>query len=47
MWCADGILPIQPFLQEAHRRSNNWLPPAWTILILAILGLNEFMFLLR
>ncbi|KAF0896715.1 hypothetical protein E2562_027058 [Oryza meyeriana var. granulata] len=34
-------------MQEAHRRSNNWLPPAWTILLLAILGYNEFMFLLR
>uniref|UniRef100_A0A453P3P4 Sey1/RHD3-like three-helix bundle domain-containing protein n=1 Tax=Aegilops tauschii subsp. strangulata TaxID=200361 RepID=A0A453P3P4_AEGTS len=35
------------FLQEAHRRSNNSLPPAWTILVLAILGFNESMFLLR
>ncbi|KAF8700072.1 hypothetical protein HU200_034433 [Digitaria exilis] len=34
-------------MQEAHRRSNKWLPPAWTILLLAILGYNEFMFLLR
>nr|CAB3491861.1 unnamed protein product [Digitaria exilis] len=34
-------------LEEAHRRSNKWLPPAWTILLLAILGYNEFMFLLR
>lgn len=34
-------------MQEAHRRSKNWLPPAWTILLLAILGYNEFMFLLR
>ncbi|KAF7084919.1 hypothetical protein CFC21_088427 [Triticum aestivum] len=34
-------------MQEAHRRSNNLLPPAWTILVLAILGFNEFMFLLR
>ncbi|XP_044413210.1 protein ROOT HAIR DEFECTIVE 3 homolog 2 isoform X4 [Triticum aestivum] len=33
-------------MQEAHRRSNNLLPPAWTILVLAILGFNEFMFLL-
>ncbi|TVU25032.1 hypothetical protein EJB05_27508, partial [Eragrostis curvula] len=34
-------------MQEAHRLSKNWLPPAWTILLLAILGYNEFMFLLR
>ncbi|EEC68426.1 hypothetical protein OsI_36606 [Oryza sativa Indica Group] len=34
-------------MQEAHRRSNNWLPPAWTVLLLAILGYNEFIFLLR
>ncbi|XP_066338286.1 protein ROOT HAIR DEFECTIVE 3 homolog 2-like isoform X1 [Miscanthus floridulus] len=34
-------------MQEAHRRSKSWLPPAWTILLLAILGYNEFMFLLR
>ncbi|PVH34427.1 hypothetical protein PAHAL_8G217100 [Panicum hallii] len=34
-------------MQETHRRSKNWLPPAWTILLLAILGYNEFVFLLR
>jgi len=34
-------------MQQTHRRSKNWLPPAWTILLLAILGYNEFMFLLR
>ncbi|KAL6654029.1 hypothetical protein ACP70R_007494 [Stipagrostis hirtigluma subsp. patula] len=34
-------------MQEAHRHSKSWLPPAWTILLLAILGFNEFMFLLR
>uniref|UniRef100_A0ACD5YZ61 Uncharacterized protein n=1 Tax=Avena sativa TaxID=4498 RepID=A0ACD5YZ61_AVESA len=34
-------------MQEAHRRSNKWLPPAWTILLLALLGFNEFMFLVR
>ncbi|XP_051181061.1 protein ROOT HAIR DEFECTIVE 3 homolog 2 isoform X1 [Lolium perenne] len=34
-------------MQEAHRRSSNWLPPAWTILLLAILGFNEFVFFLR
>ncbi|XP_062197057.1 protein ROOT HAIR DEFECTIVE 3 homolog 2-like [Phragmites australis] len=34
-------------MQEAHKRSKNWLPPAWTIMLLAILGFNEFMFLLR
>ncbi|KAK8447911.1 hypothetical protein SEVIR_8G174100v4 [Setaria viridis] len=34
-------------MQESHRRSKNWLPPAWTVLLLAILGYNEFMFLVR
>ncbi|KAL6841646.1 hypothetical protein ACP4OV_028585 [Aristida adscensionis] len=34
-------------MQEAHKRSKNWLPPAWTVLLLAVLGFNEFMFLLR
>ncbi|XP_020274444.1 protein ROOT HAIR DEFECTIVE 3 homolog 2-like isoform X2 [Asparagus officinalis] len=33
--------------QEAHRRNNNWLPPPWAILAIAILGFNEFMMLLR
>lgn len=33
--------------QEAHRRNNNWLPPAWAILAMFILGFNEFMLLLR
>ncbi|KAK3120243.1 hypothetical protein QOZ80_9AG0684230 [Eleusine coracana subsp. coracana] len=34
-------------MQEAHRLSKNWLPPAWTIVLLAILGYNEFTFLVR
>ncbi|KAK3118900.1 hypothetical protein QOZ80_9BG0710330 [Eleusine coracana subsp. coracana] len=34
-------------MQEAHRLSKNSLPPAWTIVLLAILGYNEFMFLVR
>lgn len=33
--------------QEAHKRSNNWLPPPWAIAALVILGFNEFMTLLR
>uniref|UniRef100_A0A6N2MPL1 GB1/RHD3-type G domain-containing protein n=1 Tax=Salix viminalis TaxID=40686 RepID=A0A6N2MPL1_SALVM len=33
--------------QEAHKRSNNWLPPPWAIVALAVLGFNEFMTLLR
>ncbi|KAK4481986.1 hypothetical protein RD792_012902 [Penstemon davidsonii] len=33
--------------QEASRRSNNWLPPPWAIIALAVLGFNEFMTLLR
>ncbi|KAJ4851025.1 hypothetical protein Tsubulata_037496 [Turnera subulata] len=33
--------------QEAHKRSNNWLPPPWAILALLVLGFNEFMTLLR
>ncbi|KAG8090254.1 hypothetical protein GUJ93_ZPchr0011g26869 [Zizania palustris] len=34
-------------MQETNRRNHNWLPPAWTIVLLAILGFNEFMFLVR
>jgi hypothetical protein len=34
-------------MQEAHRLSKNWLPPPWAILLLAILGYNELMFLVR
>ncbi|XP_004231577.2 protein ROOT HAIR DEFECTIVE 3 homolog 2-like isoform X1 [Solanum lycopersicum] len=33
--------------QEAYRQSNNWLPPAWAIVAMIILGFNEFMLLLR
>ncbi|KAJ8645042.1 hypothetical protein MRB53_006790 [Persea americana] len=33
--------------QEANRRNNNWLPPPWAILAIAVLGFNEFMTLLR
>ncbi|XP_044495894.1 protein ROOT HAIR DEFECTIVE 3 homolog 2-like isoform X2 [Mangifera indica] len=33
--------------QEAHRRSNNRLPPPWAIAAMAILGFNEFMLLLK
>ncbi|PHU25006.1 Protein ROOT HAIR DEFECTIVE 3 [Capsicum chinense] len=33
--------------QEAYRQSNNWLPPAWAIVVMIILGFNEFMLLLR
>ncbi|KAI9109572.1 hypothetical protein K1719_019626 [Acacia pycnantha] len=33
--------------QEAHNRSNNWLPPPWAIVALLVLGFNEFMTVLR
>ncbi|KAJ7951632.1 Protein ROOT HAIR DEFECTIVE 3-like [Quillaja saponaria] len=33
--------------QEANKRSNNWLPPPWAMVALAVLGFNEFMTLLR
>ncbi|GMN60304.1 hypothetical protein TIFTF001_029405 [Ficus carica] len=33
--------------QEAHKRSNNWLPPPWAIVALIVLGFNEFMLLLK
>ncbi|XP_059624938.1 protein ROOT HAIR DEFECTIVE 3 homolog 2-like [Cornus florida] len=33
--------------QEAHKRSNNWLPPPWAILAMVVLGFNEFMLLLK
>ncbi|XP_051128957.1 protein ROOT HAIR DEFECTIVE 3 homolog 2-like isoform X2 [Andrographis paniculata] len=33
--------------QEAHKRGNNWLPPPWAIVAMAVLGFNEFMLLLR
>ncbi|KAF5177905.1 Root hair defective 3-like protein [Thalictrum thalictroides] len=33
--------------QEAHKRSNNWLPPPWFILVLILLGFNEFMLVLK
>ncbi|KAK1375943.1 Protein ROOT HAIR DEFECTIVE 3-like [Heracleum sosnowskyi] len=33
--------------QEASKRSNNWLPPPWAIVVMILLGFNEFMTLLR
>ncbi|XP_020976737.1 protein ROOT HAIR DEFECTIVE 3 homolog 2 isoform X2 [Arachis ipaensis] len=33
--------------QEAYKRNNNWLPPAWAILAMVVLGFNEFMLLLK
>ncbi|XP_010536351.1 PREDICTED: protein ROOT HAIR DEFECTIVE 3 homolog 2 [Tarenaya hassleriana] len=33
--------------QEAHKRNNNWLPPAWAVVLMIVLGFNEFMMLLR
>lgn len=33
--------------QEAHRISNNWLPPTWAIVAMIVLGFNEFMLLLK
>uniref|UniRef100_A0A0D6QSC7 Sey1/RHD3-like three-helix bundle domain-containing protein n=1 Tax=Araucaria cunninghamii TaxID=56994 RepID=A0A0D6QSC7_ARACU len=33
--------------QEANKRSSSWLPPAWAIVALLVLGFNEFMLLLR
>ncbi|CAN6545870.1 unnamed protein product [Malus baccata var. baccata] len=33
--------------QEAHKRSNNWLPPPWAIMAMIVLGFNEFMMLLN
>ncbi|KAL5577679.1 hypothetical protein UlMin_019378 [Ulmus minor] len=33
--------------QEAHKRSNNWMPPPWAIAAMIILGFNEFMLLLK
>ncbi|CAN6683903.1 unnamed protein product [Malus baccata var. baccata] len=32
---------------EAHKRSNNWLPPPWAIMAMIVLGFNEFMMLLK
>ncbi|KAF2302857.1 hypothetical protein GH714_009532 [Hevea brasiliensis] len=34
-------------VQEANKRSNNWLPPAWAIVAMIVLGFNEFMLLLK
>ncbi|KAH7519070.1 hypothetical protein JRO89_XSUnG0141200 [Xanthoceras sorbifolium] len=34
-------------VEEAHKRSNNWLPPPWAIVAMAVLGFNEFMLLLK
>ncbi|KAL6282852.1 hypothetical protein ACE6H2_013781 [Prunus campanulata] len=33
--------------EEAHKRSNNWLPPPWAIMAMIVLGFNEFMLLLK
>ncbi|KAJ7548958.1 hypothetical protein O6H91_07G034700 [Diphasiastrum complanatum] len=33
--------------QEASRRAVSWLPPPWAILVMIVLGFNEFMALLR
>ncbi|XP_009341194.2 protein ROOT HAIR DEFECTIVE 3 homolog 2 isoform X2 [Pyrus x bretschneideri] len=33
--------------QEAHKQSNNWLPPPWAIMAMIVLGFNEFMMLLK
>ncbi|TQE03457.1 hypothetical protein C1H46_010937 [Malus baccata] len=33
--------------KEAHKRSNNWLPPPWAIMAMIVLGFNEFMMLLK
>jgi len=45
-----GIIIFFSFLvciQEAFKRSNNWLPPPWAIMAMVILGFNEFMMLLK
>ncbi|KAF2551585.1 hypothetical protein F2Q68_00035773, partial [Brassica cretica] len=33
--------------QEAHKRNINWLPPAWAIVLMFVLGFNELMMLLK
>ncbi|KAF8092028.1 hypothetical protein N665_0427s0009 [Sinapis alba] len=33
--------------QEAHKRNNNMLPPAWAIVLMIVLGFNELMMLLK
>lgn len=40
-------MSIVCFLQEAYKKSNNWLPPPWAILAMIVLGFNEFMLLLK
>ncbi|TQD95950.1 hypothetical protein C1H46_018437 [Malus baccata] len=32
---------------EAHKRSNNELPPPWATMAMIVLGFNEFMMLLK
>ncbi|KAM2172373.1 hypothetical protein ACFX1R_037334 [Malus domestica] len=32
---------------EAHKRSNNGLPPPWATMAMIVLGFNEFMMLLK
>ncbi|XP_077227328.1 protein ROOT HAIR DEFECTIVE 3-like [Tasmannia lanceolata] len=34
-------------VQEAHRRGNNGLPSPWVILVMVVLGFNEFMLILN
>ncbi|KAL5999593.1 hypothetical protein ACLOJK_037878 [Asimina triloba] len=36
-----------PSSKEAHKNSNNWLPPPWAMVAIAVLGFNELMTLLR
>ncbi|BFG28356.1 hypothetical protein CerSpe_146300 [Prunus speciosa] len=33
--------------QEAYKRSNNWLPPPWAIMVMVVHGFNQFMLLLK
>ncbi|XP_008225781.1 PREDICTED: protein ROOT HAIR DEFECTIVE 3 homolog 2-like [Prunus mume] len=34
-------------VQEAYKRSNNWLPPPWAIMVMVVHGFNQFMLLLK
>ncbi|KAI5332212.1 hypothetical protein L3X38_022341 [Prunus dulcis] len=34
-------------VQEAYKRSNNWLPPPWAIMVMVVHGFNQFMRLLK
>ncbi|XP_034210772.1 protein ROOT HAIR DEFECTIVE 3 homolog 2-like isoform X2 [Prunus dulcis] len=33
--------------EEAYKRSNNWLPPPWAIMVMVVHGFNQFMLLLK